>query len=77
MGYISDTDRAKLEDLFPFREVDAIDVLCKKLDLNEVQVLRQALRMYQLIQTGLEKKYFTDQELMNFLDPERPSLKNE
>ena len=72
---ISDTDRAKLEDLLSHKEVTAIDVLCKRLELNEVQILRQALRMYQLVQTGLDKKYFTDQELMNFLDPEKPSKK--
>lgn len=72
---ISDTDRAKLEDLLSHKEVAAIDVLCKRLELNEVQILRQALRMYQLVQTGLDKKYFTDQELMNFLDPEKPSKK--
>jgi hypothetical protein len=64
---ISDTDRAKLEDLFSYKEVAAIDVLCKRLELNEVQVLRQALRLYQQIQNGLDQKHFTSQDLDNLI----------
>lgn len=60
---LNDVDRAKLEDLFSHKEIKAIDVLAKKLELNEVQVLRQSLRLYELIQDGLEKGRFTSSEL--------------
>ena len=70
---ISDVDRAKLEDLFSFKEIKAIDDLSNRLELDEVQIINQALRLYQIVQKGLDQKYFSDQELMNFIEPRKPN----
>ena len=72
---MSDIDRAKIEDLFSWQEVKAIDALCKEQELTEVQVLRQALRLYQLVQVGLKQGKFTSQELNNYLTADKLDIK--
>lgn len=45
-------------------EMTALEELCAKKDLNKTSVLRQALRLYQLVETRLEKgdKFFFEDE---------------
>jgi hypothetical protein len=66
---ISDTDRAKLEDLFNLQEIKVIDQLSDKKELSEIAVLRQALRLYQLVETGLEENRFSHNELDELINP--------
>ncbi len=45
-------------------EMTALEELCAKKDLSKTSVLRQALRLYQLVETRLEKgeKFFFEDE---------------
>lgn len=45
-------------------EMTALEALCTKKDLNKTSVLRQALRLYQLVESRLEKgdKLFFEDE---------------
>lgn len=45
-------------------EMSALEDLCNKKDLNKTAVLRQALRLYQLVETRVEKgdKIFFEDE---------------
>jgi len=45
-------------------EMSVLDSLCKKKDLNKTSILRQALRLYQTVETRVEKgdKLFFEDE---------------
>jgi len=49
-------------------EMAALEELCAKKELNKTSVLRQALRLYQLVETRVEKGdklYFEDEKSQN------------
>jgi hypothetical protein len=46
------------------REMDALEELCRKKDLSKTAVVRQALRLYQMVEARLaagEKLFFEDE----------------
>ena len=48
------------------REMEVLEELCRKKDLSKTAVLRQALRLYQLVDARLaagEKLFFEDERL--------------
>ena len=48
-------------------EMEALELLCKKKDLSKTAVMKQALRLYQLINAKLEsgEKMYFEHELTN------------
>lgn len=58
-----DAKRTMTLNLTP-REMDALEELARRKDLSKTAVIRQALRLYQLVDTRLaqgEKLFFEDQ----------------
>lgn len=55
------------------REMEVLDVLCAKMDLNKTALMRQALRLYQAVDSRLEQQpNVTAKSLFERLQAEHP-----